>query len=169
MRGISVPRITISELDDVLRPIASLLDACWWYLGGSGLNAAYFDDPTMKDYDLLIMEVDGARVGRPGFYGRLAAKWGGDWDTFYVSDSAAPPATSFVTVSEAFDGLWFDPPPADVPQDIFLIVRDLDSGRWDLFFRDDWAYQAVWSYLRGRGVIMSEYPRTMTEGDSDDL
>jgi hypothetical protein len=97
------------------------------------------------------------RVGKPGFFSRYAAGMDSNWQTYYASDSNELRPSSFDEVSRRFDGVWFDPPPGDLPPDICLITRDVDAGYLDLFFRDEWMFDMVWHYLDKKGMAPRPY------------
>jgi hypothetical protein len=170
-----------ADFDQVLKPLAGFLDACWWNLGGAGMHfpsirpAARlkgsrineFDPDDLKryiaeqreasaEYDKWVDNSTTDRVGIPGFFSRYAPGIEGNWKTYYVSDAVNLPAESFALARKTFDGNWFDWPP-EVPKEICLITRDIDAAYLDLFFRDEWMYRSVFDYLRGRAIGVRDY------------
>jgi hypothetical protein len=98
----------------------------------------------------------GYRVGKPGFFSRYAAGMDGGWQTYYVSDSAEQWPVSFGCMAKRFDTVWFEAP-VDVPPDVCLVTRDVDSAYLDLFFRDEWMFSTVWGYAETKGMKPRDY------------
>jgi hypothetical protein len=155
------------NLGDLLKPIEAFLDGCWWCLGGSGAkwlgttypgNAASEAEVTRwrekcrraaEEYSLWVDDaLPNYRVGIPGFFSRYGNAIETDWQIYYASDAAELPVNSFDETLGKRIG-WFEAPP-ELPADICLLVRDIDNAYWDLFFRDEWAYDAVKGHLGGR-------------------
>ena len=58
---------------DILKPLDSFLDRCWWYIGYEGNSDHYdLDDDDYKKWDeqysQLVIEPKGYRIGKPGFW-----------------------------------------------------------------------------------------------------
>jgi hypothetical protein len=182
--------LTVSNtcLEQTLAAIAAHLDQCWWYLGGAGMSFPWIrpprrsDDSGLKfdpvDWDRYLRENEAAareygrwldndsaayRVGKPGFFSRYSAGMEGDWKIYYASDAAAIPLSSFDEAAGRFDGVWFDPPPDDLPADICLITRDIDHAYLDLFFRDDWMFRTVWGYLLGKEMRPARFEKKVAD------
>jgi hypothetical protein len=155
------------NLGDLLKPIEAFLDGCWWCLGGSGAKSLGTTYPgkgasetamslwreecrrAAEEYSLWVDDaLPDSRVGIPGFFSRYANAIDTDWKIYYASDAAELPANSFDEARGKRIG-WFESPP-ELPADICLLVRDIDNAYWDLFFRDEWAYEAVKGHLGGR-------------------
>jgi hypothetical protein len=103
------------------------------------------------------------RIGKPGFFARYAAGMDGTWAMYYASDADQLPMHSFRSAVQRFDGVWFDPPPEDLPSDICLVTRDIDSAYLDLFFRDEWMFRTVWGYLEQKGMNPRPYKKLVID------
>jgi hypothetical protein len=99
------------------------------------------------------------RVGKPGFFSRYIAGIDGNWAMYCASDAPELRPTSFDEFESRFKRHWFDPPPENLPDDICLIARDVDAAYLDLFFRDEWLFQSVWSFLETKGMKPRPFQR----------
>ena len=154
-----------NRLEVLLSPIAPALDGCWWWIGGAGASppAEVFatSDPQAyrrwgEEYAKFVEYHDIiGDVGRPGYFGRYAGALRRDWDVYCASDAAEPPLDSFRIVQEQRPD-WFDAF-HDVPTEIALIARVIDSGYWDLFFRDDWMFETVEQRLRSGSLTSANW------------
>jgi hypothetical protein len=118
-------------------------------------------DAASREYANWIVGSDVANygIGKPGFFSRYGPGMGGDWQMFCASDSSELKLTSFDEFASRFEGHWFTEPPDNLPDDICLITRDVDAAYLDLFFRDEWMFKAVWSFLLGKGMNPRLYQR----------
>ncbi len=164
----------------MLQPITAFLDGCWWCLGGCGASygprypgkdttpdqLARWREELARAADEYSLWVDfdwpNYRVGIPGFFSRYASGINTDWKIYYASDAPQLPVHSFDEVQSKSIG-WFEPPPP-LPADICILVRDIDNAYWDLFFRDDWAYDAVRFYLEERAEEFVNIVETKNRG-----
>jgi hypothetical protein len=185
------------HLDQVLAPVATSLDHCWWFLGGAGMSFPSVRPPariappprTAKTFDDLKAQYDPAdwerysremqaendeynnsldtstddRIGRPGFFSRYARGMDSNWAMYFASDAPELPAYSLKSAARRFERFWFDPPPDDLPSDICLITRDIDSAYLDLFFRDEWMFRTVWGYLEAKGMKPRPYKKLVID------
>jgi hypothetical protein len=123
----------------------------------------YLDESNVasREYAKWLIDPDLAeyRVGKPGFFERYAAGMDGGWAMYCVSDAPQLTLTSFDEFVSRFERHWFVEPPENLPPDICLITRDVDSAYLDLFFRDDWMFKAVWSFCQGKGMNPRPYTR----------
>jgi hypothetical protein len=149
------------SLFKALEPIASSLDACWWYLGGRGFQETpefaerhgverYSDAcqeillQLLTDYVENDTPVD--RVGKPGFFTRLADAVDFQWACYFAIESQQLPLATLEMVQPR-EMTWFAPIDG-LPRDVVLLARDIDSGYQEYGFRDDWMFTAVLEHLR---------------------
>jgi hypothetical protein len=104
-----------------------------------------------EEYGKCVDLLGDARVGKPGFFRRYAAGMDTNWQIYFASDAPALEQVGFGDAARQFNGVWFDPPPTELPTDICLITRDIDSAYLDLFFRDEPMYHSVLNHARARG------------------
>lgn len=158
------------RLLDALRPIATAIDSCWWYIGGqgfsmtrdfiAGLRDVHFSERELHDYwiQLLTDYVDHdspvGRVGKPGFFTRLGNSLDLDWACYFAIEGDEMPLSSLRSV-EKRDGCWFGPVDG-LPSNVVLVARDIDFAYQDYGFRDEWMFLAVLEYLRRIGHTVNE-------------
>jgi hypothetical protein len=159
------------RLEVLLAPVASALDGCWWWTGGTGASppAEVFAsrDPHAyqrwgEEYATFVEHHDTiGDVGRPGYFGRYAGALRFHWDVYCASDAAEPPLESFRAIQEQrLD--WFDAF-HEVPPDIALIARMIDGGYWDFFFRDGWMFEMVEQRLRSGSLTSAPWKAFASE------
>jgi hypothetical protein len=162
-------RTDARSLLDALHLVVPSLDACWWYLGGSGFSITgsfksrhrtmNWADADLGEYwhQLLreyVQETPVGRVGKPGFLRELGDSVDSEWRSFFAIESAELPMESVRTVAElyhqhfgSFDGL---------PSDVVAAVRDVDHAYKEYAFRYDWMFETIFKDLTHRKRQVSE-------------
>jgi hypothetical protein len=114
-----------------------------------------------REYANWLTDLDFAsyRVGKPGFFRRYASGMDGNWAMYCASDAGELPLPSFDVFASRFEGHWFVQAPDDLPPDICLITRDIDSAYLDVFFRDEWMHKSVWSFCEAKGMKPRRFQR----------
>jgi hypothetical protein len=153
-----------------LRTVASWLDSCWWYVGGNGFSMTeaflrrmaprnWTGERTREYWERLLTEyvddetIDG-RVGRPGFFSRLGDAVDFSWTTLFAIEGAELPASTIGEVMKV-ERAWFDPL-ENLPPDVVVVARDIDSAYQDFGFREDWMFKSVAADLRRRRLPCEE-------------
>jgi hypothetical protein len=153
-----------------LRAISTPLDACWWYLGGNGfsitkefaarLRPRGWSDTRVDDYwrrcvaEYVVHDTPIGRIGRPGFFRRLGDSVDFSWTCLFAVE-AADEASPSLAKAAGSERVLFGPF-ADLPADVIVAARDVDSAYQEYGFRDEWMFKAVLGELRGRGLPADE-------------
>ncbi len=154
-----------------LKTVASSLDSCWWYIGGNGFSMTeaflrrmaprkWTAERIREHWERLLVEyvdhdaVADSRAGKPGFFSRLGDSVDFSWTTFFAIEGAELPASTIGEVMKV-ERAWFDPL-EDLPPDVIVVARDIDSAYQDFGFRDEWMFKSVAGDLRRRGLPCEE-------------
>lgn len=153
-------RIDPAKLSLLLRPIGDYLDACWWYLNGSGASipstqAKYVVDneAAFRDYSSFTSDENGYRVGTPGWFLKYIDWTDTDWAMYMACESStrdSPKETlDWINTFYSQGVDWFRHAKKwELPKDVVFVCRNIDDAYWDLFFRDKSMMNAVEQYVR---------------------
>jgi hypothetical protein len=75
-------------------------------------------------------------------------------DNVFAIEGAELPASSISEVMKV-ERMWFDPL-EQLPTDVVIVARDIDSAYQDFGFRDEWMFKSVESDLRRRRLPCEE-------------
>lgn len=162
-------RTSAPNLLKTLQPIAAAIDNCWWHLAGScgmtqdfveRMQADFPAETNLQEYFSRLLETfvehntQIGPVGRPGFFSHLGDILGLHWTCYFAIDGDQLPLTSLVQV-DGLSNQWFGPF-ENLPSDVVLVVRDVDSSYQEYGFRDDWMFNTILHYLRQKGWAAHE-------------
>ena len=141
---------------DILKPLDSFLDQCWWYIGYTG-NYSRPDSDEVESkkwdeaYDRLIIEPNNYRVAKPGFWS-FAGSGIEPEAIYYVIQADDMPMDTLDKVHQT--GGWFDDPNEwSLPEDVCLILRDIDAAYCDVFVNRQWMYDALDQYFKTKANL----------------
>ncbi|HBE70367.1 MAG TPA: hypothetical protein DDW52_19635 [Planctomycetaceae bacterium] len=164
MIGITVEPIPMCKL---FAPIIDAADACWWFLGGYGIqlppapdadpNAALKHmESQSREYVNWLNDDFGYRVGMPGWFSRYANYADTNWAIYFGCDNATEMPRLTLDWLDKFTSNgtdWFgDVAGWELPTDVAFVCRNIDDALWHMFTRDAQDHTAVKKHLDSQSI-----------------
>lgn len=156
MQSMRYLRTNTHSLLGALQPVLYELDHAWWYLAGIGssLTSTYLKRMGERGWsreqiesfwhlsmDSYLDHGDVYYVGTPGYLSQLGDTAIFEWTTLFVIESVERPDSSLDAVHKRPRNDFG--PHTGLPDNVVLVVRDIDHAYQDYGFRDSWMFDAV--------------------------